>query len=72
MLRFHPTTPAIPPTVLGLRDRGLLRVDMTSVGGDIDEYELTVQDALRLAQRLRDAAMSMHEFLTTKPKGTSP
>lgn len=71
MLRFHPTSPAIPAAVIGLHDKGLVQLDMTSVGGDVDEYELTVAEALRLSQRLRDAATAMQEFLAGRTEGAS-
>jgi len=72
MLHFHPTDPLIPPSVQGDHASGLLRVDLTSVGGEIDEYELTIADALRFSQRLRDSAMAMQEFLSGRRATSTP
>ncbi|WP_132104044.1 hypothetical protein [Jiangella aurantiaca] len=67
LLRSHSTDPHTPATVHGLHHNGLLRVHLTDIGGAIDEYELTVEHALHLAQRLRDAATAMQAFAATRP-----
>lgn len=54
--------PRLSATVHGEHHTGLLRVRLTGDGGEVGEYDLDVEQALRLAQRLRDAAAAMREF----------
>lgn len=68
MLRYHPLDPSAPFAVQGNHAKGLLQVDFSSIGGDIDEYELSVEEARRFAQRLLDAASAMSTFLSTRPR----
>jgi hypothetical protein len=60
---------AQPATVHGEHHTGLLRVRLAGDGGDVEEYALDVQQALHLAQRLRDAATAMQEFLAVRTFG---
>ncbi|TDE14379.1 hypothetical protein [Jiangella asiatica] len=50
----------------GQHHTGLLRVRWSGEDGAVGEYELDVEQALQLAQRLRDAAAAMQEFLTRR------
>lgn len=59
--------PPLPATVHGEHHTGLLRVRLAGDGGDIGEYDLDVQQALHLSQRLRDAATAMKAFLDARP-----
>ncbi|TDD70403.1 hypothetical protein E1262_09135 [Jiangella aurantiaca] len=56
--------PRLSATVHGEHHTGLLRVRLAGDGGDAAEYELDVEQALQLSQRLRDAAVAMQEFLS--------
>jgi hypothetical protein len=62
---------AQPATVHGEHHTGLLRVRLAGDGGGVEEYVLDVQQALHLAQRLRDAATAMQEFLSVRTFGPS-
>lgn len=57
-------------TVSGEHHTGLLRVRLAGDGGEATEYDLDVEQALRLAQRLRDAAAAMQAFLSAPAPGT--
>jgi hypothetical protein len=61
--------PPLPATVHGEHHTGLLRVRLPGDGGDIGEYALDVEQALHLAQRLRDAATAMQSFLSVRTFG---
>ena len=63
--------PPLPATVNGEHHTGLLRVRMAGDGGDVGEYALDVEQALHLAQRLRDAATAMQAFLAVTTQGPS-
>lgn len=63
--------PPLPVTVNGEHHTGLLRVRLAGDGGDVGEYALDVEQALHLAQRLRDAATAMQAFLAVTTPGPS-
>lgn len=68
MLHFHPLDQTDPIQVQGDHAKGVLRIDLTSISGEVDEYELTVEQARKFAQRLFDSASAMTTFLSTRPR----
>ncbi|WP_157987612.1 hypothetical protein [Jiangella endophytica] len=61
--------PRLSATVNGEHHTGLLRVRLTGDGGEVAEYDLDVEQALQLSQRLHDAAAAMREFLSVRTFG---
>lgn len=56
--------PASQPAVSENLNRAMLTVELMSASGDVYEFQLTLDDAERLATRLRDCASAVHTFVT--------